>query len=410
MRGPALNEEVDYAALPILGDLAPEVLAHLRPHCRVVTFADDDIILTQGAQNDHLHFLLAGRAEVHFNLNDRSEPIEVATGQMFGELSVIDQRPTSAFVIAAGPCRVLLLPASVFWSDIMTLPGVARSVMRRLSHMLRTNADLLVRTMQERLDHAAMQRELRLAHDIQMSMLRRTEGWFADRTDLRIAALIEPARQVGGDFYDAFLLDRDRLVLAIGDVAGKGISSALFMVRGLTLLRSPATQWVSLEQTLHEANRILAQDNEAAMFLTLFMAELDLRTGVLDYINFGHTWPIVRSPTGQVAFQEVTPGVMFGLMPDAKGGAGRLHLQRGATLLVYSDGVTEAEDAARRQLGSQGLRATVATADTDDPAALVRAVADAVSHHAGTAEQSDDITLLAVTWDGAPGNDDIVTP
>ena len=122
--------------------------------------------------------------------------------------------------------------------------------MRHLSEMLRSNIAGLMRAMQDRLRHAALERELGLARDIQMGMLRRADGWFSDRRDFRVSALIQPARIVGGDFYDAFLIDRDHLLLAIGDVAGKGISAALFMVRGLTLLRHPGTHWVSLAATL----------------------------------------------------------------------------------------------------------------------------------------------------------------
>jgi phosphoserine phosphatase RsbU/P len=397
--GERLDEHIDLASLPILSELEPDLLGRLRPHCRVMEYANQDIILRKGRPNDHLHFLLDGRAEVHLDLTDRSEPIEIATGLMFGEISVIDQMPVTAYVIAAGPCRVMLLPATIFWSEVVTVPGVARTVMRRLSEMLRGNIAGLMRAMQERLRHAALERELSLARDIQMGMLRRADGWFGDRRDFQVSALIKPARTVGGDFYDAFLLDQDHLVVAIGDVAGKGISAALFMVRGLTLLRHPGAQWASLSATLDEANNVLAQDNDQAMFLTLFMGVLDLRTGDLDYVNFGHTWPLLRTPGGAASFHEVGPGVMFGIVPNAKGAPGRLTLPPGGALLLYSDGVTEAEDPAHRQLGSERLRAAAAAA-SNSPAELVGVVADTVTAHAGPAEQSDDITLLAVTWMG----------
>ena len=146
---------------------------------------------------------------------------------------------------------------------------------------------------------------MRLAREIQMGMLRRANPWFPDADEFTISARIEPAKAVGGDFYDAFLLDADHLVLAIGDAAGKGVSAALFMVRALTLLRSAAVNWVSLAETVRGVNRALAADNEASMFLTLFMAVLDLRTGVLDYINFGHLPPLIRSPDGSVACHQM---------------------------------------------------------------------------------------------------------
>jgi len=311
---------------------------------------------------------------------------------MFGEISVIDQMPVTANVIADGPCRILMVPAAFFWAEIVTVPGVAGSVMRHLSQMLRANSAVVVRAMQERLRHQAFERELGLARDIQMGMMRHPDPWFPDRSDVRIAAMVEAAKLVGGDFYDAFLLDRDRLVLSIGDVAGKGISAALFMMQALA-------------ETVADTNRVLARGNDSAMFLSLFMAELDLRTGVLTYANYGHPKPLVRMPDGTAAFCELRSGVIFGLMPDAKPASGQIILPPGATLLLYSDGVTEAEDTRQRLFGRDGLKSAVTAASTADPEALVEAVKIAITAHAGDAEQSDDITLMAVTWFGPDSGD-----
>jgi len=205
---------------------------------------------------------------------------------------------------------------------------------------------------------------------------------------------------VGGDFYDAFLVDQNRLVLVTGDVAGKGISAALYMVRAMTLLRNHGANWMSLARTLDDANAVLATDNDTAMFLTLFMAEVDLSSGRVDYVNYGHPPPLVRSAGGSAAFQKIAPGVMFGLLEGAQGAPGRFMLETGSTLLLYSDGVTEAEDAAQRLLGSDALLAAVATAGADNPAVLIQSVAAAIDQHAGEAEQSDDITLMAISWFG----------
>jgi serine phosphatase RsbU (regulator of sigma subunit) len=398
-----VSETTDYGILPVLSELSPELLARLKPHCRIVDFADQELILRHGQENEHLHFVLEGAAAVHFNLTDRSEPIGIAAGQMFGEISVIDQMPVTANVIADGPCRILMVPAAFFWTEIVTVPGVAGSVMRHLSKMLRANSGVVVRAMQERLRHQAFERELGLARDIQMGMMRHPDPWFPDRSDVQVAAFVEPAKLVGGDFYDAFLLDNDRLVLSIGDVAGKGISAALFMMQALTLLRRPGTHWHSLADTVADTNRVLAAGNDSSMFLTLFMAELDLRTGVLNYVNFGHPKPLLRMPDGTAAFQDVRPGVIFGLVPDGVPASGQINLPPGAALLVYSDGVTEAEDVNQRQFGREGLASAVKATATTDPEAVVGAVKAAIAAHTGDAEQSDDITLMAVTWFGAAG-------
>jgi sigma-B regulation protein RsbU (phosphoserine phosphatase) len=172
------------------------------------------------------------------------------------------------------------------------------------------------------------------------------------------------------------------------------------MVRALTLLRSAAVNWVSLADTVRGVNRTLAGDNEASMFLTLFMAVLDLRTGMLEYINFGHLPPLIRARDGSVTHHNLPPGVMFGLMERAEAASGSLILAPGSTLVLYSDGVTEAEDPAQRQFGRDGLLEAAAQATTREPDDIVGRIATAITDHAGAAEQADDITILAVTFNG----------
>ncbi len=330
----------------VLGELEPKCLADVLSHCRIATFSAGDTILRRGDANDQLHFVLSGLVHVHFEIDNRSQPIEIGVGRMFGEMSIIDQLPVSAFVTAAEPSRILLLPASVFWSDVVTVPHIAHTVMRGLSGRLRDESTVLMQAMRDRVRHAALERELGIARDIQMGMLRRENPWFPDRCDVDIFAHMVPARQVGGDFYDAFFLDADHLVLTIGDVAGKGISAAMFMVRSLTLIRSAASHWVSLSTTAQSVNRALAEDNEASMFLTLFMGVLDTLTGLLEYVNFGHLPPLILSPDGSVAYHAVPPGLILGLVENAKGGTGSVWLKPGSTLLLYTDGITESLESA----------------------------------------------------------------
>lgn len=389
----------DCAGLVMLGEMEPWRLDRMLTGCRVADCAAGDIILARGDVNETLFFLLAGEVHIHFELDDRAPPIVVPTGQMFGHMSVIDELPVSAFVRAACACRILLVPAAVFWTEIVTVPSIARQVMRSLSALVRRNNEALEEAWQERLRHEAFARELALAREIQMGMIRHTDPWFPGAAGFSIAAFLEPARLVGGDFHDAFLLDPDHLVVAVGDVAGKGISAALFMVRALTLLRSARRGWVSLAATAPEVNEALAADNDAGMFLTMFMAVLDLRTGEVEYVNFGHPPPLLVTAEGSAAFQPVPAGTVLGTIPLAQGALGRLVLTPGTTVVIYSDGVTEAMDPALRQFGEAGLLAA-ASGEAATPDALVQRIVAATSAHAGTAEQADDITLLAVTWHG----------
>ena len=390
----------DCASLDVLGELDAARLARVLPLCRIATFAAGETILRRGAVNDQLHFVLDGLVHVYFDTDNQSQPIEIAAGRMFGELSVIDRLPVSAFVAAAEPCRILKLPASVFFADVVTVPGIAHTVMRALSDRVRNDTNALSLAMRNHLRHAALERELDIARDIQMGMLRQKSPWFPNRPDIDIAANSRPAKQVGGDFYDAFFLDADHLALTIGDVAGKGISAAMFMVRALTLIRSAAMHWVSLSETVQIVNEALAADNEASMFLTLFAGVLDTRTGRLDYVNCGHLPPLILSPDGTARFAEIPCGTMLGLVEDAEFGTGSLLLGTGATLVLYTDGITEALNEQGALFGAPAL---LAAAEAGDAAALVTRIIAAVTAHAGQAEQADDITLLVARLAGGDG-------
>jgi phosphoserine phosphatase RsbU/P len=397
---PAVILPAECDRLDVLGELPPARLAAVLPHCRIATFSLGETILRRGTVNDQLHFVLSGLVLVYFEIDNRSKPIEIGSGRMFGEISVIDQLPVSAFVSAAEPCRILLMPANVFWADVVTVPGVARTVMRGLSTRLRNDSVFLSLAMREHIRHAALERELGIAHDIQMGMLHREHPWFPDRADVDVVACMKPARQVGGDFYDAFFIDADHLVLAVGDVAGKGISAAMFMVRALTLIRGAASHWRSLSATTRSLNSALAADNDASMFLTLFMGVLDTRTGLLDYVNYGHLPPLILSPEGVCMSQDIPCGTMLGLVDSAEPGVGCIRLQPGSALLLYTDGVTEALDEQGALFGSAALRAVAAAAGAEAPDKIVGRVNAAVAAYAGESEQADDITLLCARYNG----------
>ena len=129
----------DCVGLEVLGELEPALLAQVASQCRVVTVTAQATILRQGATNDHVHFLLSGSVHLYFDDVVQSQPIEIEAGRMFGEMSVIDELPVSAFIVAAEPCRILLLPADVFWSKLVPAPGVARAIMRSISGRIRSD-------------------------------------------------------------------------------------------------------------------------------------------------------------------------------------------------------------------------------------------------------------------------------
>ncbi|MCI0526231.1 MAG: SpoIIE family protein phosphatase, partial [Nitrospira sp.] len=187
--------------------------------------------------------------------------------------------------------------------------------------------------------------ELRIAHDIQMSMVPKLSPPFPNRRELDIYATIVPAREVGGDFYDFFFIDENQLCLAIGDVSGKGVPAALSMAVTKTLFKAMADKVSSPDGILSRLNQEICRDNESCMFVTVFCAVLDIRTGRLEYSNGGHNLPYLLYPDG-IKPLENPGGIALGVMDEARYHARGIVLKAGSGLFLYTDGVTEAVDGA----------------------------------------------------------------
>jgi sigma-B regulation protein RsbU (phosphoserine phosphatase) len=239
-----------------------------------------------------------------------------------------------------------------------------------------------------------MNGELRIAHDIQMDLVPKTFPAFPERGDMDLFALMEPAREVGGDFYDFFTLDGGRLVVAIGDVSGKGVPAALFMAVTRSFLRAAFRAQEDPAAALVRVNNDLAEGNESCMFVTLFCAVIDLATGRVEYANAGHNPPVVVDPSGHLTWIDATLGTAAGAMPGRPYLAGRLELDPDAVLLLYTDGVTEAEDRGERLYGTARLAEQLLACHRLPCADILARLLGDIRAYANGAEQSDDITML----------------
>jgi serine phosphatase RsbU (regulator of sigma subunit) len=245
-----------------------------------------------------------------------------------------------------------------------------------------------------------MEEALKLAHDIQMSMLPKRFPPFPHRSEFDLYAAIEPAREVGGDFYDFMLIDDDHLSFAIGDVSGKGVPAALFMSVTKTLLRVIASQHRRPAAVLAELNNELCRDNDMNMFVTLFYGILHLRTGALEYSSGGHNPPYVLAHNGAVEPLAKTKGMVLGVLMDTSYQATTRQLRAGDGLFLYTDGVTEAMDRAYNQFSDPRLLECLTRARGLSPEALIHNVLEALQQFSSGAEQSDDITALAIHYRG----------
>ena len=238
-----------------------------------------------------------------------------------------------------------------------------------------------------------MEQELSVGHDIQMSMLPLDFPAFPDRDEFSLHALLKPAREVGGDFYDFFFVDDDHLCLVVGDVSGKGVPAALFMAVTKTIIKSHAADDPSPASIITRANDDLSADNPASMFVTVFLAIVNTRTGECRYTNAGHNPPYILSG-GNVACLRQRHGPVLGAVEGVAFREDETLLAADDTLLIFTDGITEAMNTSEQLYSEPRLEQLLASADPE-PEALVAQVVGDVDAYAAGAEQADDITILA---------------
>lgn len=239
--------------------------------------------------------------------------------------------------------------------------------------------------------------ELRIAHDIQMSILPKKFPPFPDHTEFDIFATLKPAREVGGDLYDFFFIDEHHLCFLIGDVSDKGVPAAFLMAVTKTLLKIIAEQDYAPGDILEKINNHLAEDNESCMFVTLFLAILDIRNGAITYGSAGHNPPVIYN-SSDAAFMEPLNEPVAGAMPNMHYSTRHTTLAPGDTLFLYTDGVTEAMNPQQELYSEQRLLDFLSNSTCRNPTNMIKDVSQSISAFSGTAEQSDDITMLALKY------------
>ena len=245
-----------------------------------------------------------------------------------------------------------------------------------------------------------MEDELNIGREIQMSMIPLVFPPFPDHDEFSVFAALEPAREVGGDFYDYYFIDEERFCFCIGDVSGKGVPAALFMAMAKTLIKSRAADDRSTASILTHVNDELSADNHSCMFVTIFSGILNIRTGELLYTNAGHNPPYLKRRDGTLQLLDQRHGPIIGAVEGMVYAEGRDTMEPGDMLLLYTDGVTEAMDVEGRLFSENRLEQLLTGMDTDDADKVVDNTLIAVQAFEGEAERADDITILALAFHG----------
>lgn len=245
-----------------------------------------------------------------------------------------------------------------------------------------------------------MESELSIAHQIQMSILPKIFPPFPDRPEFDLFAVIEPAREVGGDFYDFFQIDPTHLCFVIADVSGKGVPASLFMAVTKTLIKATAKAGISPAEILTRVNNELASGNEAVMFVTIFCGILDTETGKILYANAGHNPPLLIDTDGNVAYLKKSGELVLGVMEEICYRVESLCLKAGESLFMYTDGVTEAMNSQEELFSEERLEKDLSLLARRPIQEMIAALMERIKDFSGEALQSDDITMMVLQYKG----------
>lgn len=257
--------------------------------------------------------------------------------------------------------------------------------------------NFIKKSQKEHIQLEAIRNDLAMAGEIQQAILPRVFPPFPELVpQVDIFASMIPAKDVGGDFYDFFKIDENRVGLVIADVSGKGVPASLFMAVSRTLVRATGLRGLSTDECINYANKLLCNESLDSMFVTLFYAIYNVATGELEYTNAGHNPPYLLCNNNQVRMLPKSQNFIVGVFDDFVYQKDRLVLEKGDALIMYTDGITEAFNIQREQFSEAGLEKTLRSIPGADSKEIVDTIIEDVVDFAGEEPQSDDITLLVI--------------
>jgi sigma-B regulation protein RsbU (phosphoserine phosphatase) len=255
------------------------------------------------------------------------------------------------------------------------------------------------RSLEEHDQLISIQQDLQTAREIQQAILPKLFPPFPGRSDFDIYAAMIAAKEVGGDFYDFFMIDDNRIGFVIGDVSGKGIPAAIFMAVSRTLIRATGLKGIPADECMHYVNNLLCNESVSSMFVTVFYGILDTSTGEIDYVNGGHNPPYLMT-SDSISPVKMTGGIILGCMEQFVFKSGKIILGKGESLFLYTDGVTEAFNKADEAFGDDRLETFLKGHLAHPISDSVKHLFDEVNQFSSGIPQSDDITMMLIRYNG----------
>jgi serine phosphatase RsbU (regulator of sigma subunit) len=379
----------------------------------MVNLKSGEILFREGDAGENMYIVVSGNLEILMAPGTDNELIlnRVLEGEYIGEMSLVTGAPRTASVRAHGDVVLLSMSRTHLMDLLQTHPQMASTMVHVLSHRLdNTNVstfrdlteknrqlqqafDELQAAQEQLIEKERLERELKVAAEIQMSILPDTlpmvEGFdFGGR--------ILPARQVGGDFYDVFPLDHRKLGVLIGDVADKGVPSAIFMARAHALIIAEADSVISPGDVLRRVNKHITRLEKSTQFVTALYGVLDINTGEFEYARAGHEPPLLVTADGDVKRLPHKPGMALGLWEEIALDEYSVHLPQDSMLMMFTDGMTDCRNPKGEPYGLERIKKTLSGLSVATAQSACDQLFDSLMYYQSGARQDDDVTLVAI--------------
>ena len=402
------------ARIPFFTTLPEEELDRLASEMEVVNLKSGEILFREGERGEHLYIIVSGHLEILKAPGTEDELVlnTIHEGEYIGEMSLITGAPRTASVRAQSADVVLLSLSRKQFNDLLhhhpELANVMISVLSyRLdntniatfrdltekNHQLQKAYDELKAAQEQLIEKERLERELQVAANIQMSIL---PDVLPSPDGYDFGGRILPARQVGGDFYDVFELGKNKFGILIGDVADKGVPSAIFMARAHALIIAEADDVTPPGEVLRMANGHITRFEKSTQFVTALFGILDISTGEFKYARAGHEPPLLVTPDGEVIHLPHQPGMALGLWEDIILDENGLVLPKGSLLLMFTDGMTDCRNLKGEPFGLERIKRSLMNLKKIDAQSGCDLLFDTLMDFQEGSKQDDDVTLVAV--------------
>jgi serine phosphatase RsbU (regulator of sigma subunit) len=409
-----MNAPVDLRQIPLFAALSVEDIASLAEDLHILEVVAGEILFREGERGDRLLIILNGELEI---IQSQGTPDERSLGrrsegELIGEISLLEpDGARTASVRVFSDARLLELTRANFDRLLHHSPSVAIEIIRVLSSRLQSSNEAAIRDLREKnrqlaqayeqlkaaqeqiIEKERLERELQVARRIQESML---PAVLPELPGFEFGALILPARAVGGDLYDVFLLDEQHAAVVIGDVSDKGVPAALFMALVRSLVRAVATPEQTPSEVINRLNSLLLGMNEMGLFITMVYGVLDQAHREFTFTRAGHEIPLLYDGSGAAIPLDPGRGRLLGVFPDVRLDEQTIALPPGAVLFLFTDGAADAVDLNGVRYGYERLESTVRANLGGSAQILCDRVLATIQVYHGQVPQADDITLVAI--------------